>query len=250
MDKTELRAAAEKYRQEMMELYGKKQTDAPSVNSVGSTHASKGSTDINASKEKADTPVREAQKDTEENSEKKDMSSDRENGENDERSEDGGQAAEEEYDIEKRFPPPVLPDFIKAASSPQPIEDAFGYLKVRVLTGGGGIPVGGNPVIVSRSTDKGEDLVSMLMTDQSGDTRVLQLPTYRNPNGTEPNDYRAASEYNISVGSEGYFSEESRGVSIFDGVTSIQTFNLVPEPYDYTTDDTVIHDNPEPEVTA
>ena len=39
-------------------------------------------------------------------------------------------------------------------------------------------------------------------------------------------------------------------VAIFDGVTSIQTFNLVPEPYDYTTDDTVIHDNPEPEVTA
>ena len=204
MDKNDI----DRYKQEMMDMYGKKKTEE---------------------KPPEPEPKKDEPKEEKAVPEKEDTDT-------------------EDDDIDKRFPPPVIPDFIKPLPPPLPPEDAFGFLKVSVRTGGGGIPVGGNPVVISRTDEKGESLVRMLMTDQSGDTETVKLPTYKNPDGTLPDDYKAAMEYNISVGSDGYFSEESRGVSVFDGVTSIQTFNLVPEPFDYTTDETVIFDNPEPEV--
>lgn len=206
----------DRYKQELMDMYGKKQTEEKLPEKAAETVPEKAAEEKPVKQEKA---VPE--------SEKTDSNDD---------------------DIDKRFPPPVIPDFIKAAPPPLPPEDAFGFLKVSVRTGRGGLPVGGNPVVVSRTDEKGESLVRMLMTDRSGDTETVKLPTYKNPDGILPDDYKAAVDYNISVGSDGYFSEESRGVSIFDGITSVQTFNLVPEPFDYTTDDTVIFDNPETEV--
>ena len=210
----------DRYKQELMDMYGKKRTEE------------------NEEQSKPESTEKSTAASETDNADKKDRGEDNESAP----AEDG------DDDIEKRFPPPVIPDFIKAAPPPLPLQDSFGFLKVSVRTGRGGLPIGGNPVMISKTDDNGESLVRMLMTDQSGDTETIKLPTYKNPDGTQPDDYKAAAEYNISVGSEGYFSEQSRGVSIFDGITSVQTFYLVPEPFDYTTDDTVVFDNPEPEV--
>ena len=237
MDKNDFKATAEKYKQEMLALYGGKKeqpqqalSDNTADTNTDNPQQSDTLTPSDTTPEQNDTPQEQSQADTD--------------------SADGKATPETSDDIDELFPPPIIPDFIKNNQSPDADDkrDAYGYLKVSVRTGRGGIPIGGNSVIVSETVNGEENLVRMLTTDQSGDTETLRLPTMKNPDGTEPSDYTAASLYNISVISEGYFKEVSQNVAVFDGITSVQTFFLIPEPFDYTTDETVIFDNPEPEI--
>ena len=221
LNDNDLKQTAEKYKKEMLEMFRSKNNDTKDISPAAA--------DINI--EPKETTEVQPDNDILEKASK-------ENEEN----------ITEDDDIEKRYPPPVIPDFIKAGSKPQE-RDSFGYLKVRVNTGNGGIPIPGNSVIISEIKDGKEELVKMLMTDTSGETETLKLPTFRNPNGNSPQDYTEASTYNVSVVSEGYFSELSRNVSVFDGVTSVQSFSLIPEPFDFTSDETVVFDNPEPPVS-
>ncbi len=152
----------------------------------------------------------------------------------------------DESRIEEKFPPPVIPDFIRAESSERE-NDSFGFLKVSVKTGSGGIPIENSAVTVSQTVDGEEKIIKLMLTNSSGDTDTIKLPAPKKPPGNQPEDFGHYSTYNISAFSEGYFRAESLNAPIFEGITSIQTFFLVPEPYNYDSNqDTMNYRNDEP----
>ncbi|MGN0622089.1 MAG: hypothetical protein ACI4I9_09500 [Porcipelethomonas sp.] len=186
--------------------------------------------------------------------------------------------------IESRYPPPEIPDFIRGSAeipessteyagpimedtakitvhepasqpvplrqiSPLPEADAYGYLKVQVRTGDGGIPVPNAAVTVSRMIDGKEVIYRLSTTDINGETEVIKLPTIkmtRNP--TVPADYEQSIKYDVSVYIKDFFREISTNVPIFENISSVQTFNLIPQPFAFEQNDTLIFRNTEPEI--
>lgn len=148
-----------------------------------------------------------------------------------------------EEDIEKRFPIPEIPDFIRENKIP----DSSGYLKVSVRTGNGGLPIENSLVTISEIRDGKEHIIRMLTTDSSGNTETIRLPAPINTEGSTPESYNSFSKYNISAFSEGFFRETSVDAPIFSGITSLQTFYLIPEPFDYNSgEQTIVDRNNEP----
>ncbi len=149
-------------------------------------------------------------------------------------------------DIEKRFPIPEIPNFIREN---KPQNNSYGYLKVSVKTANGGIPIENSLVTISEMIDGRENVVRILTTDSSGSTEVVRLPAPENPESDTPESYESYAEYNISAYSDGYFRETSVGAPVFAGVTSIQNFHLIPEPFDYNSGErTIIDRNTEPTI--
>lgn len=208
MNTSDFKEAAERYKKEMLDLYG-------------------------AKPEQTSTPEPEDQEELKEETEK---------------NEEKESEALDENKMEERFPPPELPDFIRAKNSGSD-NDSFGFLKVSVKTGNGGIPIENSAVTVSQTVDGEEKIIKLMLTNSSGDTDTIKLPAPKKPSGNQPEDFEHYSTYNISAFSEGYFREESRNAPIFEGITSIQTFFLVPEPYNYDSNqDTLNYRNDEPVV--
>jgi len=153
---------------------------------------------------------------------------------------------QEEIDIDKKYPPPVLPEFILFENNR---DTAYGYLKVNVRTGNGGLPLEGSLVTVSEIRDGKEHIIKLMTTDSSGSTETLRLPAPLQTADDTPQDYEKFSKYNISVYSKGYFREVSVDAPVFANITSVQTFYLIPEPFDYNSGErTIIDRNPEPEI--
>lgn len=149
-----------------------------------------------------------------------------------------------EQEIEERFPVPEIPDFIREST---PENDSYGYLKVSVRTGGGGLPVANSLVTISEIKDGRENVIRMLTTDSSGNTEIIRLPAPINLEGSTPGSYDNFAKYNISAYSDGYYRETSVDAPIFSGVTSVQTFYLIPEPFDYNSgENTIVAKNNEP----
>lgn len=152
----------------------------------------------------------------------------------------------EEIDIDKKYPPPVIPDFILSENNR---DTAYGYLKVNVRTGNGGLPLEGSLVTVSEIRDGKEHIIKLMTTDSSGSTETLRLPAPLQTADDTPQDYEKFSKYNISVYSKGYFRESSVDAPVFANITSVQTFYLIPEPFDYNSGErNIIDRNPEPEI--
>lgn len=205
---------------------------------------------------------------------------------------------QEDEDIEKKYPPPEIPVFmqldststrpqteavinynngqtnniskIREAETPNyniqnapqhseipqetppssnPLENKWGYLKITVRTGSNGIPVPNASVTISRRYDGKEEIISMTTTDISGDTEVFRLSAPSQGNSNTPQDYDNYSVYDVAVYARGYYREVSRNVPIFENITSIQGFNLIPEPYSFDSGGNFIsYGNQEPEV--
>lgn len=133
--------------------------------------------------------------------------------------------------------------------SSNPLENKWGYLKITVRTGSNGIPVPNASVTVSRRYDGKEEIISMTTTDISGDTEVFRLSAPSQGNSNTPQDYDNYSVYDVAVYARGYYREVSRNVPIFENITSIQGFNLIPEPYSFDSGGNFIsYGNQEPEV--
>lgn len=211
MSNSDFKEQAEKYKQEMMKLY-------------------------NVTPQKKPTPpVKDEIKETETPNIPEEES-------NEEKNEATDRTISEE-DIEKRFPMPEIPDFIRENNIP----DSSGYLKVSVRTGNGGLPVENSLVTISEVKDGREHIIRMLTTDSSGNTETIKLPAPINTEGNTPESYNNFSKYNISAFSEGFFRETSVDAPIFSGVTSLQTFYLIPEPFDYDSgEQTIVDRNNEP----
>lgn len=107
-------------------------------------------------------------------------------------------------------------------------EKTVGYLKIRVSTGSGAIPIEGAVVIV-RGYDTEEEVFRSLTTDRSGLTERISLPAPPSFLSLSPSPERTPYEpYSIDVYCEGYYPQYYTNVPIFDGITAIQEAHVIP----------------------
>ena len=177
---------------------------------------------------------------------------------------------DDESNFENRFPSPIIPDFIRQSSPRQenkpvtvtepgissrttgrtvnPVNSEHGFLKVEVRTGENGIPVSGAAVSVTKKNGKEEDIMFTGITDESGSVPIIELPAPPMGTGNTPESFEHYETYMVSAYSNGFYREVSENVPIFSGITSIQRFNLIPEPFNY--DDmgrSIVIENTEPD---
>lgn len=190
--------------------------------------------------------------------------------------------------VDKRFPPPVIPDFIRNPEPPppppqpvpppqtpptppppvntpnipppvsqrpqmpeippRPVQNQFGFLKVEVRTGDNGLPVPNAAVTISRQQENGEELIFTGKTDMSGSTERIKLPAPANMKNNNPDSFGNYSRYTVTVFAKDFYRETSREVPVFAGITSIQRFNLIPQPFNYDDNgQSIVFSNTEPE---
>lgn len=112
----------------------------------------------------------------------------------------------------------------------KPVKDdnntSFGWIQVSARTAGNALPLEGVSVLILKDNGMDTDLITSLVTDQSGNTPKIKLPAP--PRGNDPS--QSYSTYQIRAFLPGYTRMESASVPVFSGVTSIQPFELIPLP--------------------
>lgn len=116
----------------------------------------------------------------------------------------------------------------------------LGYMIVRVTTARGAIPLEGALVTVSNYAPEFEsgrgDVIAVYKTDRSGVTEKFALPAPPRSLSMSPGNGKTYKTYNISVSKDGYFAQSYINAPVFDGITSIQTADMIPLPDNGQTD--------------
>ncbi|MGN1137305.1 MAG: hypothetical protein ACI4SF_13935 [Oscillospiraceae bacterium] len=114
-----------------------------------------------------------------------------------------------------------------------PDESGTGYIKAEVTTGGGAVPIENAVVLITKKDGGKNYLLKMLITDESGSTETVALPT---PNAsfseTPSPEEKPFADYYISAYAEGFYAENDMEVPVFSGVKSIQPIALIPKASD------------------
>ena len=110
-----------------------------------------------------------------------------------------------------------------------PIEDSGkGYLTVRVSTARGAIPLENADVTVRKSEQSDSGVLYRVRTDVNGMTPKLSLDAPPRASSESPGGARPYAIYNIEVSNGGYYTQFYENVPVFDGVSAIQTAELIP----------------------
>lgn len=119
-----------------------------------------------------------------------------------------------------------------------PESDLFGKLIVNVTTAGTALPVSGALVTVKTAQGPSSDVIATAYTDISGKAGPFLLPAPSRQNSMTPDSGKETSyRYNIDTDAEGYYSVENLFVPIYDGVTALQSIELIPISSDNTVND-------------
>lgn len=115
-----------------------------------------------------------------------------------------------------------------------------GYMIVRVTTARGAIPLEG--AVVTVSDYLGEDVkdrgnaIYTLTTNSSGLTEKFALPAPPRNLSLSPGNGKSYLTYNITVAKDGYFQQIYINAPVFEGITSIQSADMIPLPDNGQTD--------------
>lgn len=110
-------------------------------------------------------------------------------------------------------------------------EQGTGYITVNVRTAGGALPVENAMITIKNISENGSDnsVVAIMLTDSSGTSEVVALPTPLRQNSQTPDaDGEVSALYSIDTEKSGFYSVVNFNVPVFDGITSIQQVLLVP----------------------
>lgn len=253
-----VKETADRYREEMMKLYGNKMKSGINNYNVKSEE-----TENNAVIDEQNQDIPQQQDLSEENN---------------------GMSMNQSDSIESRYPEPVIPAFMREQTDVnEPDEDtvpmnnmgntedqrgqeanenqrpaaiwtdeeadAYGYLLVQARTLDSGIPIPNAAVKVSRTVDGQEKVYVFTKTDMNGKTEIMKLPTIKLKKiQRTPEDFEQSLKYDVSVYMDNFFTETSVNVPIFENIKSIQTFNMIPEPKFNSNNDTIRFRNTEPEI--
>lgn len=142
-------------------------------------------------------------------------------------------------DLDENYPDPDISELIPEEADTS--SDQFfqsnaknteeGWIQVIVRKGDNAYPIPDASIIINSTEDGQLKLISNTMTDESGKTELIAIPAPNVSYSLESdNNVRPYALYNVSVFADGYFREKSVNVPVFAGITSVQQFNLVPLP--------------------
>lgn len=241
MEKNSVTANAEKYKQEMMKLYGKSTSKIENEKE----DAEKIISAVNVLPEENKPPVAENEADREIIAE---VESD--------------DIPEDYNETEELYPEPDLSEIItdhdKISDTDENdklgkyIDDTEyngkGYIIVNVRTGDQADPIENAVVHISSIKNGNRFYNETDNSDNSGTTRKFVVPTPSfSYSQTPDSNIRPYALYDISVTANGFFNARSVDVPVFEGITSIQNFSLIPLPlYMRANEETVTYFNQEP----
>lgn len=111
-----------------------------------------------------------------------------------------------------------------------PANTSVGTLIVRAVTGESAFPVAGAHVQVSTEYNGNVHLRHMLFTDDSGRTPAVEIPAPPAELSRSPENINPFGECSIRITADGFFTIQAEQVPIFAGITSVQTFEMIPLP--------------------
>lgn len=114
--------------------------------------------------------------------------------------------------------------------APVPKQNGTGKLVIQTVLAGGALPLSGVSVVVSDG-NTGRDAVPdiRLVTDESGRTEPIVLPTVSYTLSQAPTETeRPYSVYNITAELDGFYPEKLVNIPIFDKTTSVQPIMMIP----------------------
>ncbi len=228
MNLNDMNSQAEKYKQEMMKLYGKRIPDIPATYETVSEEIS--SIDSDAPDDSAWSEF------SEENSESIGDDYNTRYPEPDLSGLENG-----EYETENNSPP-QYPDI-------ESLGNQKGFILVNVRTGDNSSAVTNASVQVTATVDGKRMIIAGGITDSSGIAPKFEVPVPDSSLSQTPDSRkRPYNLFDISVTADGFFNARSVDVPVFEGITSVQNFSMIPLPLMMkSTDETVTYYNQEPD---
>lgn len=242
MDKKDI----EKYKQEMMNLYGRSTVPAEeSVFAVNTRPETEKLPEVSVE------PERDIQTEPQQENSPEDVF---ENSMEDIPEEN----VNELETLEERYPEPDLSeletDFGQENEiSREPVSEdilgkEIGYIKVNVRTGDDSEPIENASIQITAIVDGNRLHIASGITDKSGTAPRFAVPAPSVSLSQQPDpNIRPYSNYDISVTADGFFNARSVDVPVFMGITSVQSFSMVPVPlFMKSNEETVTNFNQEP----
>lgn len=138
-------------------------------------------------------------------------------------------------------PPPDSAPLKPNGSEPPPSYSGQGYLVVNVTSVRGLYPVEGAKITVFSGSLDDKTVLFTDYTNQSGKTILFTLPAPPASLAQESeNDILPYSYYNILTEADGFVPTVNYNVAIFDGITSLQSVNMLPKTPQNEGDTTVV----------
>jgi len=106
---------------------------------------------------------------------------------------------------------------------------AEGYLKAQVYAGQQGFPIPGVQVEVSKQFARGMYVFDTQVTDVSGLTQPVALPTSPAALSQDPGHMQPYATYDIRLSHPDYTEVIVRNVGIFEGVVALQPMEMLPK---------------------
>lgn len=163
------------------------------------------------------------------------------------------------YSASERYPEPDLSELElgeERSSSPSLAEyptaesmgTSTGYILINTRTGENSSPVVNASVMITAVIDGRREMIAGGVTDESGISPKFAVPAPDIMHSQSPEAIkRPYSLYDISVTADGFFNARSVDVPVFAGITSVQTFGMIPLPLMMqSNDETVTYINQEP----
>lgn len=122
------------------------------------------------------------------------------------------------------------PEVLVSSPDPNPMLTDVGNLQIRVSTENQAIPIPDATVTISHNANGNRYIDRVLITDQSGLTPIIELPTKDRALSLKPGSERPYAVYTVTVAADGYFSKEFIDLPIYGGVTAIQSVTMIPLP--------------------
>ena len=137
--------------------------------------------------------------------------------------------------------PPSAPedDADRDTKNENPDYTDSGNLQIRVSTENQAVPIEGAVVIISHTDQQGRFVDRTLLSDQSGLTPIVTLPTKNRLLSLAPGNPDPFASYTVDVTAQGYFPKRFVDLPIYGGVTAIQSVSMIPLP-EAGADDTVL----------
>lgn len=132
--------------------------------------------------------------------------------------------------------------------SEESMGNSIGYILVNVRTGDESWAIEDAVVMITAIVDGRRMIIASGLTNQSGTTQRFEVPVPALALSQQPfSETRPYNLFDVSVTAKGFFNERSVDVPVFSGITSIQNFAMIPVPLMMKeTDETVTIYNQEP----